>query len=82
VLARQRAAGGPDPGEQAGVGAGIGNVEAAAQHDDGAPAGVEGAGVGSRVDADGSLAGLIVLLDRVLPHATHHRDTPLGGLLL
>jgi hypothetical protein len=24
---------------------------------------------------------LIVLLDRVLPHATHHRDTPLGGLL-
>jgi predicted Rossmann fold nucleotide-binding protein DprA/Smf involved in DNA uptake len=25
---------------------------------------------------------LIVLLDRVLPHATHHRDTPLGGLLL
>jgi hypothetical protein len=38
--------------------------------------------VGGRVDADGSLAGLIVLLDRVLPHATHHRDTPLGGLLL
>jgi DNA processing protein len=30
----------------------------------------------------GVLWSLIVLLDRVLPHATHHRDTPLGGLLL
>ena len=56
VLAGQGPAGGPDPGEQAGVGPGIGNVEAAAQDDNGGSTGVQGPGVGGRVDADGAAA--------------------------
>jgi hypothetical protein len=74
VLAGQGAAGGPNPGEQAGVGAGIGDVEATAEHDDGAPAGVEGAGVGGGVDADGSLACWILLLPWVDREARGDRD--------
>jgi hypothetical protein len=62
VLAHQGAAAGTHPGEQAGVGPGIGDVQAAAQHHDGASTGVEGSGVGGRVPADGSLPCSRVLL--------------------
>jgi len=56
VLADQGAAGGPDPGEQAAVGAGIGDVQATAQHDHRPASGVQGAGVGGGVDAHGPAA--------------------------
>jgi hypothetical protein len=82
VLACQGATAGQHPGEQAGVGAGIGNVQATAEYDHSAPTGVERSGVDGRVDADRSLPCCEVLLDRVLPHAHHHRATPLGRLLL
>ena len=56
VLARQGATAGQHPGEQAGVGAGIGNVQATAEHDHGASTGIDGPGVGGRVDADRATA--------------------------